>query len=84
MIKAIFMDIDDTIFDYSAFVKGVMKEGFEKYELLPYSDELFLLYNKINGRLWQSAEHKELAVQELNSICWNMFLKNWEYHLTAD
>lgn len=75
MIKAVFMDIDDTIFNYSAFVKKVIKEGFEKFELLPYSDELFLLYNKINSKLWQSAEHKELAVQELNSICWNMLFR---------
>ena len=75
MIKAIFMDIDDTILDFSAFVKKAMKEGFEKYGLLPYSDKMFLLYNKINGKLWQSVELKELTVQELNSMCWNMFFK---------
>jgi len=75
MIKVVFMDIDDTIFDFSAFVKKAMKDGFEKYGLLPYSDEFFLLYNKVNSKLWRSTEQKKLSVQELNRICWNMFFK---------
>lgn len=29
MIKVVFMDIDDTIFNFSAFVKKTMKEGYE-------------------------------------------------------
>lgn len=75
MIKVVFMDIDDTIYDYSACVKKAIKEGFEKYELASYSDETFQLYNKINNQLWNSAEHKKMTVQELNSICWNRFFK---------
>ena len=75
MIKVVFMDIDDTIFNLSAFVKKTMKDGLQKYGLLPYSDEMFLLYNKINSKLWRSTEQQELTVQELNSICWNRFFK---------
>lgn len=75
MIKVVFMDIDDTIFNFSAFVKKTMKEGFEKYGLLPYSDEMFLLYNEINSELWRNAEQRKLTVQEMNGICWNRFFK---------
>ena len=82
MIKVVFMDIDDTIYDYSAFVKKVIKDGFEKYGLHSYSDELFEVYNKINNQLWKSAEHKKLTVQELNSICWNLFFE--ELGITFD
>lgn len=69
------MDIDDTIYDYSAFVKKAIKDGFEKYGLHLYSDELFEVYNKINNQLWKSAKHQKLTVQELNSLCWNRFFK---------
>jgi len=75
MIKVVFMDIDDTIYDYSAFVKNAIKNGFEKYGLCPYSDEMFKVYKDINSQLWQSTEHKQLPVPELNSICWNRFFK---------
>lgn len=75
MIKVVFMDIDDTIYDYSAFVKKAIKDGFEKYGLCPYSDELFQVYQDINNHLWQNVEHKKLTVLELNSICWNRFFK---------
>jgi len=75
MIKVVFMDIDDTIYDYSAFVKKAIKDGFVKYGLYPYSDDLILLYNEINSQIWKSEEHQKLTVQELNSICWNKFFK---------
>lgn len=75
MIKVVFMDIDDTIFDFSAFVKKTIKDGFEKYGLLPYSDEMFLVFNKINNKLWRSIEQKELTLQELSNIRWNTIFK---------
>lgn len=75
MIKVVFMDIDDTIYDYLAFVKKAIKDGFEKYGLHPYSDDLILLYNEINNQIWKGAEYHNLMVQELNSICWNLFFK---------
>lgn len=75
MIKVVFMDIDDTIFDFTAFVKKAMKDGFEKYGLLPYSDEMFLAFNKINNTLWRSIEQKELTLPELRNIRWNMIFK---------
>ena len=82
MIKVVFMDIDDTIYDYSAFIKKAIKDGFVKYGLHPYSDKLFEVYNKINNQLWKSAEHKKLAVQQINSICWNLFFE--ELGITFD
>ena len=75
MIKVVFMDIDDTIYDYSAFVKKVIKDGFKKYGLYPYSDDLILIYNEINNQIWKGAEYHNLTVQELNSLCWNRFFK---------
>ena len=75
MIKVVFMDIDDTIFDFSAFVKKTMKDGFEKYGLLPYSDEMFLVFNEINNKLWRSIEQEGLTFQELTKMRWNTIFK---------
>ncbi len=75
MIKVVFMDIDDTIFDFSAFVKKTMKDGFEKYGLHTYSDEMFLVFDKINNKLWRSIEQKELTLLELSNIRWNAIFK---------
>ena len=73
MIKVVFIDIDDTIYDYSACVKKAIKDGFEKFGLHHYSDDLILLYNEINNQIWRSVEHRNLTVQELNGICWKCF-----------
>lgn len=75
MIKVVFMDIDDTIFDFSAFVKKAMKDGFEKYGLLPYTDEMFCVFHEINNKLWRSIEQGELTLPELRNIRWNMIFK---------
>ena len=69
------MDIDDTIYNFSAFVKKTMKDGFEKYGLPPYSDEMFSVFNKVNNILWRSIEQKELTLQELSKIRWNTIFK---------
>jgi len=75
MIKVVFMDIDDTIFDFSAFVKKAMKEGFEKYGLPRYRDEMFLAFNKINNKLWRAIEREELTLRELTKVRWDMIFK---------
>lgn len=75
MIKVVFMDIDDTIFDFSAFVKKTIKAGFEKYGLPTYSDDIFLIFNKINSKLWRDIEQEELTLEELRNIRWNMIFK---------
>lgn len=72
MIKVVFMDMDDTVFDFSQFVKKTMKDGFKKYMLPPYSDEMFMVFNKVNDKLWRNIEQKELTLQELSKIRWNM------------
>lgn len=75
MIKVVFMDIDDTIFDFSAYVKKTMRDGFEKYGIPSYSDEIFSVFNDVNNKLWRSVEQRKLTIPELNSICWNEFFK---------
>lgn len=75
MIKVVFIDIDDTIFSFSGFVKKAMRDGFRKYGLKPYKDEMFTIFEEINNELWKRIERNELTLQQLREIRWNMIFK---------
>lgn len=71
MIKAVFLDIDNTLLDFDAYVKDSMKVGFEKYGLKKYEDWMFPIFQEINHVLWCQLEQGELSYQELLKVRWN-------------
>lgn len=71
MIKVVFIDIDNTIFSFSEFAKKAMHDGFEKYGLKPYTDEMFPIFEEINNELWRCIEQNKLTLQQLRKIRWN-------------
>lgn len=75
MIKAVFLDIDNTLLDFDAYVKDSMKTGFEKYGLKRYEDWMFSVFQEINHVLWRQLERGELSYQELLKIRWNEVFK---------
>ena len=40
-IKAVFIDIDDTLLSFSGYVRQAMKDGFRLFGLKPYEEEMF-------------------------------------------
>ncbi len=71
MIKAILIDIDNTLLDFDAYVKESMKSGFEKFGLGEYEDSMFSVFEKINSEMWQQIEENELTYEELLQTRWN-------------
>ena len=71
MIKAVFLDIDNTLLDFDAYVKDAMRTGFEKYGLKKYEEDMFDTFTRINGGLWHDLELKKLTFDELIKIRWN-------------
>lgn len=71
MIKAVFLDIDNTLLDFDAYVKDSMKVGFEKYGLKKYEDWMFPIFQEINHEMWGRLEQGTLSYQELLKIRWN-------------
>ena len=71
MIKAILLDIDDTLLSFSGYVKESMRTGFQKYGLPPYREEMFSTFQRINTGLWQALERGELTFEELIDVRWN-------------
>lgn len=71
MIKAVFLDIDNTLLSFYGYVKETMRTGFEKYGLRPYEDWMFPVFKRINNGLWRQIELGEITFQELSDVRWN-------------
>lgn len=68
MIRAIFLDIDNTLLDFDEYVRQSLREGFEKYGLAQYEPWMYDTFTKVNTKLWQQLERKELTFDELKEI----------------
>lgn len=74
-IKAVFIDIDDTVFSFEEFVKQTMREGFEEFGLRKYRDEDYQVFKRINETFWNEIEQGKLTLKELRKIRWNRIFK---------
>ena len=74
-IKAVLIDIDDTLLDFDAYVKEAMKSGFEKFGFPQFKEEMYLTFLKINTHLWSELEKGKLSFAELKKIRWSLVLK---------
>lgn len=75
MLKVIFFDIDNTLLSFDEYVKESMKNGFAKYQLCGYKDEMFSVFNRINNTLWQGIEKGEMNFEELRQKRWNLIFE---------
>lgn len=75
MLKVIFFDIDNTLLSFDEYVKESMKNGFAKYQLCAYEDEMFAVFNRINNTLWQDIEKGEMNFEELQQKRWNLIFE---------
>ncbi len=82
MLKVILFDIDNTLLSFDEHVKESMKNGFKKFDIRIYEDEMFYIFNQINNSLWQAIEKGEIDFEELQKKRWNMIFECLE--ITAD
>lgn len=75
MLKVILFDIDNTILSFDEYVKESMKNGFKKFGICAYKDEMFDVFNQVNNRLWHAIEKGELSFEKLQKIRWNMIFE---------
>lgn len=71
-IKAVFFDIDNTLIDFDACVRSIMKAGFEHFGLPAYRDEMFAVFEEENKKLWSKIEDGSLSFQKLIECRWNI------------
>lgn len=70
-IKAVFIDIDNTLLDFNKCALWSMQKAFNDYDL-SFENSMFDTFNMINNRLWLRIEKGELTKEELYACRWNM------------
>lgn len=69
MIKAVFIDIDDTLLDFSKCAKYAMTESFKDFSL-QFDGYMFPVFEEINACLWRRLEKGEIEKSELYGKRW--------------
>ena len=64
MIKAVLIDIDDTIFDFEKCSKNSFLKTLEKFNL-KFKEEDFSYFNKVNDILWTNQKLGEINIKEV-------------------
>ena len=74
-IRAVFIDIDNTLLSFDGYVKQTMKTGFDHFGLKKYEDWMSDVFFRINNGLWEAIEREELTFEELKKVRWNKVFK---------
>lgn len=70
-MQMIFIDIDNTLLDFDAYIRQTMREGFAHFGLKPYEPYMEAVFHRENGKLWRQIEQGTLTFRELEEIRWN-------------
>lgn len=71
-MKAVFIDIDNTLLSFSEYVKHTMKSGFEHFGLKQYEPYMYDIFTEENNKLWRRIEQGTLVFSELQKVRWNI------------
>ena len=74
MIKAIFLDVDNTLLDFNQGARLGMEKAFT-LNGLDFKSEYNAVFKTINDELWRKVERKEITRDELHKIRFNLVLK---------
>ncbi len=74
MIKAVFIDVDDTILDFHKSSADAIEKMF-RAKGYPFKEDTLEIYHKINYPLWQRVTNGEMTADELKLIRWNEIFK---------
>ena len=73
-IKLVLLDIDNTLLSFDGYVRQSMKDGFERFHLKPYQEEMFSVFTRINNGFWEALERREITRDELLARRWQTVL----------
>ena len=74
MIRAVFIDIDNTLLDFDAAAQEGMAHCFEDAGLI-YKPEMFSVFKEENDRIWKKIEQGILTMDDLPYVRWQAILK---------
>lgn len=68
MIKAVFLDIDDTLLDFEAYTINTLRDGFREFGLPEYEDWMLPIFHRENNLLWHGIEQRTITFDELQAV----------------
>ena len=72
MVKAVLLDVDNTLLDFDKCGAAAMRQGFEELGF-PFEERMYFdTFTNINEPLWKKIERGELTREELFAIRWNL------------
>lgn len=73
--RAVFIDIDDTILDFDAYVRQALEKGFELFGLPAFTDEHMAVFTRENDLVWQELEEGKIDYAMLMEQRFNRVFK---------
>lgn len=74
MIKAVLIDIDNTLLDFHKSANKAIHCCFSKCTL-PFTDNVISTFHEVNDALWLQIEKKEITKQEMYGVRWTNIFK---------
>lgn len=72
MVKAVFLDVDNTLLDFNLCAMSAMRQGLEE-QGFSFEETMFTkTFTPINNSLWEKIERGELTREGLFAIRWNL------------
>ena len=68
MVRAVFIDIDNTLLDFDAYVEQSLRQGFRQFHMTEFEDWMLPVFHRVNGSLWHRIEEGTLSFEELQRI----------------
>ena len=65
MIRAVLLDIDNTLLDFDVYVEESLKAGFEKFGLGIFDEERLTIFHRENHKVWRELEQGVLTYDEI-------------------
>ena len=71
MIRAVLLDIDDTLLSFEGCVRQAMLEGFPLFGLPAYTEDMLPVFGQVSGGLWRQIELGQITLPELEQVRWS-------------
>ena len=72
-MKAIFIDVDNTILDFDEYTKYILEKGFSDFSLGKFEPYMLDAFHEVNNQLWRQIEKGEISMPELQKIRFQRF-----------
>lgn len=83
MIKAVLIDVDNTLLDFHLGSRVIMQQLFEEYNY-PFTEDIYRTYIEVNNILWAKYELGEVTREEIYATRWKTVFQRLAIGIDSD